>query len=268
VAREFNLSWAASMAPDNVIVAGRWWRKDAPTGREFSVEQELAQTLGIHLGDQLRFRVAGQDIEARVSSLRKVNWDSFNVNFFVLMPPGVLDRYPASYISAFYIPPQQRGLPDKLVAAYPNITIIDTSAVIDQVRAIIARVSRAIEYIFVFTVAAGLVVLYAAVQSTLDERARENAVLRALGATRRHLQSRLVIEFVILGLVAGISAAAAASVSGYLLAERVFHLSYWPSVWLWVAGGLSGILGITLAGYGSARAVLRRSPLQSLRDSR
>jgi len=263
VAREFNLSWTGRLAPDNRISAGSWADTERRGG--LSVEEGLAETLGIGLGDTLVFRVAEQTFSAPVTSLRTVEWDSFRVNFFVLFPPGVLDGMPATWITSFHLAENDRALLGDLVQRFPSVTIIDVEAVMTQVRSIIERVSLAVEYVFLFTLLAGLVVLYAAIQSTQDERLYEGAVLRTLGARRRVLLQGLAAEFLTLGLLAGLLAALAASAVGYVLAAHVFHLAYHFNPWLWLAGALGGTLGVGIAGVAGTRAVLRQPPLRVLR---
>lgn len=263
--REFNLSWAAQPQVDNKIVAGQWWGDKGAAQHWFSVEEGIAKTLGVKLGDRLRYDIAGQSLEAEVTNLRSVQWDSFRANFFVLAPPGVMEGFPASYMSSFYVPADQAGQLDALVQRFPNLTVIDVSAILNQVRNIIERVAMAVEYVFLFTLAAGLVVLYAAIQSTLDERLRENAILRALGAQRRRLWSSLAAEFVTLGGIAGLLAAFLASVLGLALARQVLELDYVGNPWVWVLGLVVGGLGVGLAGTLGTRQVIKSPPLAVLR---
>jgi putative ABC transport system permease protein len=230
------------------------------------VEEGIAKTLGIKLGERLTYDIAGAQVTAPVTSLRSVEWDSFRANFFVVAPPGVLERFPASYITSFYLPADRAGGLDALVKRFPNLTVIDVSAVMDQVRGIIERVSLAVQYVFLFTLAAGLTVLYAAIQSTLDERLHENAVLRALGAKKRRLWWGLAAEFATLGALAGLLAAVLASGLGFALARWVLELDYLGNPWLWLLGLLGGGLGVGLAGTWGARRVVRSPPLVVLRQ--
>jgi putative ABC transport system permease protein len=266
VEREFNLSWASKLQIDNAIVAGRWWGQAAHGEQLFSVEEGIARTLGIKLGDRLTYSIAGEKFTAEVDNLRSVKWDSFRANFFVLTPPGTLDAYPASYITSFYLPPDSTALLDSLVRQFPNLTVINIAALMDQIRQIIERVSLAVEYVFAFTLAAGLVVMVAAIQSTLDVRLRENAVLRALGARRRRLWVSLAAEFVTLGGLAGLLAALLASVLGYVIASQVLGLEYVINPWLWVTGLLVGGLGVGLAGIVGTRKVVNSPPLKVLQE--
>ncbi|HEC20097.1 MAG TPA: FtsX-like permease family protein [Gammaproteobacteria bacterium] len=265
VRREFNLSWADRLQADNRIVQGRWWGKDAGAIHELSVEEGLAKTLGIALGDRLTFRIAGETFSATVSSLRSVQWDSFRANFFVLAPPGALDGYPVSYITSFFLPQGKAELLNRLLKAFPNLTVIDIDAIMQQVRQIIARVSLAVEFVFLFTLAAGLLVMAAAIQSTLDVRHHENAVLRALGARRRRLRQSLMVEFVSLGALAGVVAALFANGLGEMVARQVLEMEYVFNPWLWLVGLLAGGLGVGLAGLLGTRQVLNSPPLAVLR---
>ena len=263
VRREFNLSWNARLPEGNQLAGGRWWSGAA--GGEWSVEQGLAETLGIGLGDRLVFSVAGQRVDGRVSSLRTVAWDSFNVNFFVLGPPGVLEAYPASYITSFHLAPEAQPLLAELVRQFPNVTVIDVDALMVRVRDIMDRVSHAVEFVFAFTLAAGLAVLFATVQASRDERLREAAVLRTLGARRRHILGALVVEFAVLGTLAGLLAATAAAVLGAVLASVVFDFGYDLNGWVWLVGAVGGALGVGVAGLAGTHRVLVQPPLWTLR---
>ena len=266
VAREFNLSWADALQDDNRIVAGRWWNADDRGQGVASVEVGLAEELGIALGDTLRFQIAGQEVEAKVMSLRSVEWDSFRANFFVVFPSGVLENYPATWITSFYLPPDRKPVLAELVRHYPSITILDVEALMTKVREIVDRVIAAVEYVFLFTLAAGLVVLYAAIQATQDERRFESAVLRTLGAQRKVVRRSLLAEFATLGLLAGVLAAAAATLLSYVLAEQVFDFTYQWNPWIWLLGVGVGALGVGLVGLLGARSALNQPPWRALRE--
>jgi putative ABC transport system permease protein len=271
VQREFNLTWGERMAADNQIVAGAWWDPQRPTTPggeapgEWSVEEGLAQELGIRLHDRLVFDVAGQAVAGRVTSLRRVQWDSFHPNFFVIAPPGLLDPSQASYITAFHLPADAPELPVRLVERFPNVTDIDVDSLMQRVRLIIERVMLSVEFVSLFTLLAGLIVLYAAIQASLDERLRESAILRTLGAVKRQIRTALAAEFLTLGLLAGLLATLAATLAGAVLARQLFELAYTGSPWLWLVGLLTGGLGLGAAGLWGARSVLREPPLNSLR---
>ena len=266
VGREFNLSWMQMLPQDNQIVAGRWQGGEAGGEYALSVEDGIAQTLGLALGDHLTYSIAGQAFTGVVTSLRKVDWDSFRANFFVIAEPGALEHHPASYITSFYLPETQQDFLQGLVRTFPAVSVIDVAAIMTQVRNIIERVTLAVEYIFLFTLAAGFMVLYAAIQATQQERLQEGAILRALGASRAQLLAGVSAEFALLGLLAGIVAASAASVTGYVLAERLFHLPYQFNPWLWLLGPGLGALAVAVAGAWGNLSVLRRAPLQVLRE--
>lgn len=265
VEREFNLSWAAQLQDDNRIATGRWWRAEDHGQPRVSVEQGLAERLGIGLHDTLRFRIAGQLLEARVTSLRSVEWDSFRANFFILFPPRVIEDYPATWITSFYLSKPQKPLLIDLVHAFPSVTVLDVEALLSKVREIMDRVVMAVEYVFLFTLLAGLVVLYAAIQATQDERIFESAILRTLGAHSGIIVKSLLAEFAVLGLLAGLLAALAATLLGYGLAEHVFELPYDPNWLIWLLGSVLGMLGVGAAGLLGVRSVFKQPPLQSLR---
>ncbi|HXH02107.1 MAG TPA: FtsX-like permease family protein [Candidatus Competibacteraceae bacterium] len=266
VEREFNLSWAEALQEDNKIVAGRWWRAQDRGQPRVSVEQGLAETLGIRLGDELRFNIVGQTLGATVTSLRTVQWDSFRVNFFVIFPPGVIENQPATWITSFYLDKARKPLLAELVRAFPSVTVLDVDALMGKVREIMERVTLAVEYVFLFTVLAGLTVLYAAIQATQDERRFEAAMLRTLGAQRRVVRASLLAEFALLGLLAGMLAAAAASALGYVLATQVFDFPYRFNAGIWLLGAAVGLLGVGAAGWLGARRVLEQPPLRTLRE--
>lgn len=260
--REFNLSWADALPPDNQVVSGRWFKAGDGT---LSVEEGIAKTLGIHLGDILSYGVAGNEFSAKVTSLRKVDWDSFRVNFFVIAAPGLLERYPTSYITAFYLAPGDERVLDRMVKAFPNLTVIDVAAVMAEVRRVMERVRTAVEFVFLFTLLAGLTVLYAAVAASRDERRFEAAMFRVLGASRRQLLAAQVAEFAGIGLLAGVVAALGSSMLGWALAEKVFHLPYVFNPWLWLVSLMAGTLGVAGAGWWATRRIADRPPLETLR---
>lgn len=265
VEREFNLSWGERPPSDNRIVAGQWWPAGGGGTPVLSVEEGIAQTLGIRLGDLLTYDVAGTAFEAKVANLRKVEWDSFRVNFFVIASPGLLERFPASYITAFYLPPARAQVLHELVRAYPSVLVVDVTAIMEQVQRTMDQVTRAVEFVFLFTLAAGVVVLYAAIVSSQDERLREAAILRTLGGRRRQLLAAQAAEFLALGAMAGLFAAGGASALGWVLAEFVLKLPYAFNPWIWPAGIAAGALGVAAAGLLGTRRVLDYPPIAALR---
>jgi putative ABC transport system permease protein len=265
-AREFNLSYADRPQDDNAIIAGEWWTSDAAPP-QFSVEQGIAETLGIGLGDELAFWVSGREVRAPVTSLREVQWDSFNVNFFVIASPALLGDEPSTYITSIYLPRDKESLIPELVRSFPSVTLIDVVALLEQVRAIISRGALAVEYVFLFTLAAGLLVMYAGIHASLEERRAEHGILRTLGAGRGQLLGSLAVEFTLAGLLAGIIATLAAELTGFVLARQVFDLALTFNPWLWIGGVFGSALLIGLAGTLATYPLVVRPPLQTLRQA-
>ncbi len=265
--REFNLSWASIMQPDNVIVAGRWFT-DGDRGRPVvSVEEGIAQALGMKLGDKLAYDMAGARLEVQIESLRKVEWDSFRVNFFVVAPPGVLEDYPASWVTSFHLAQARAPLMDELVREFPNLLVIDVAAILAQVQRMMDHVVRAVEFVFLFSLAAGLLVLFAAVSATHDERRFDAAVMRTLGASGRQLRAVQIAEFLFIGALAGLLAAIGATSVGWVLALEVLNVSFRVNPAVWVVGLVAGALGVTIAGTLGTARVLRTPPMQVFRAS-
>jgi putative ABC transport system permease protein len=264
VEREFNLSFVEQPPAHNRIVAGKWF---APDAREISVEEGIAKTLGWSLGDELEFTVGSDSFRARITSLRALRWDSMKVNFFVIAPPRLLEEFPASYISAFRLAPGGERIVNELSSRYPNLTVVDVSAAMRQAQAVIDQVIAAVQFVFLFALGAGLLVLYSALVATEDERRREAAVMRVHGASRRQVTGSQRVEFLAMGALAGLLATAGAAAIGQLLARRVFELDLPPSPELWLAGPVSGLLLLSLNAWLSARKVLRASPALTLRDT-
>jgi putative ABC transport system permease protein len=266
VDREFNLSWAERMQPDNRIVAGRWWVAGGDVHDQLSVEDGIAQTLGLKLGDRLTYDVAGRNFEATISSLRKVEWDTFKANFFVIAPPQLLRGYPVSYMTSLYVPPGQAAVLNQLVREFSNLVVVDVAQIMAQVQKMMDQVASAVRFVFLFTLAAGLVVLYTAIASTRDERAFEAAIMRTLGASRRQIAATQFAEFAFMGALAGLLAAAGASALGYVLALKVLNVPYVGDPWIWLIGVGAGGAGIAAAGMLGTRRVLATPPMLVLRD--
>ncbi|MBW7833365.1 MAG: ABC transporter permease [Simplicispira suum] len=263
VEREFNLSNSAVQPPHNLVVAGEW--KEGESGA-ISVEDGLAKTLGLKLGDTLRFDMGGVQSEARITSLRKVDWGSLHANFFVMYPVDAMPDVAITYLAA-YRAPETPGFDNALVRRFPNVTNVDMGATLAQIQGVLDQVIRAVEFLFAFTLAAGLVVLFAAVTATREERAREFAIMRALGAGSRLLRQVQRAELAGVGLLAGLLASSAAVAVGWALARYVFGFTWAPSPWVPLAGSVAGALLALLAGWWGLRDVLARPVVETLRSA-
>ena len=263
VDREFNLSHSQTLPEHNTVVAGKW--TDNEKGA-LSVEEGLATTLGLKLGDTMRFDLGGLNVEGKITSLRKVDWSSMRVNFFVLFPTSSVPDAPVSYIAAFRAPTTP-GFDNAMSRDFPNITSIDVSASIAQIQGVLDQVIRAVEFLFGFTLAAGLVVLFAAVSATRESRAREFAVMRALGAGSKLLEQVQRAELLGVGALAGVLASLAAIAVSWALARWVFEFAWSPSPLVPLAGGVAGALLALAAGWWGLREVLTRPVVQTLRQA-
>jgi len=265
--REANLSWSAELSASNDIVDGAWWDADYSGPPLVSIEEEAAANTGVSIGDRLNFFVAGREVEAEIASVRKVNWDSFQPNFFMVLSPGALDDMPTTYISSMRIADEEKPMLIDLMRAHPSISVIDLGAILQQVRGIIEKASLAVQAVFVFTLAAGIAVLFAAVQSTIDERRFESAMLRALGARRRTVFAGVMAEFAALGAAAGILASAGASVLAAIVAVQLFQLPYVFNPVIWFAGVGAGIVVVCVSGFFAARGAVNAAPVDVLRGA-
>jgi putative ABC transport system permease protein len=263
--REANLSWAAELSTSNEIVDGEWWPADYAGRPLASIEEEAAMNAGLSIGDVLTFFVAGREVEAEIGSIRKINWDSFQPNFFIVLSPGALDGMPTTYISSMRIEEDKQPMLIDLMRRHPAVSVIDLGAILEQVRGIIDKASLAVQAVFVFTLAAGIAVLFAAVQSTIDERRFESAMLRALGARRRTVFAGVMAEFAALGAAAGVLASAGASILAALVATRLFELPYAFNPLIWIAGVAAGILVVCVSGFFAARGAVNAVPVEVLR---
>jgi putative ABC transport system permease protein len=264
--REFNLSTMPEPPAQNKIVQGSWY-SDAPGTAEASVEEGLARTLRLKLGDTMRFDIAGSPVEAKITSLRKLEWGSMRVNFFVIINPAAMAETPQTWITSFHLPKQSAGTGNALSRDFPNLTVVDVGSVLRQIQAVLDQVIQAVEFLFGFTLVSGVLVLYAALMGSQDERTREAGLLRALGATRRQLSQAQLIEFLLVGSLAGLLAASGAAAMGWGLATYQFKFDWAFTPGVWLAGLAAGSLCAIAGGWLGLRNVLRQPPLQTLREA-
>jgi putative ABC transport system permease protein len=263
--RELNLSWAEDLPPHNRITAGQWWTAQN-RAHSVSVESKLAERLHIRLGDELQFLQGANTFSARVSSLREVDWDRMEPTFYMLFTPEQLWDYPKTYMTSFYLDPAQQSLMQDWSRAFPQAIVLDLQAVISQIRSIMTRVAQALNGVLALVLLGSVLVLVSTVQHSLAERQHDNAVLRALGASRPLLQRALLLEFAALGLIAGLLASVFAQIVLLALQHWVFDLPLVLSPQLWWPAPILGAIAIAALGVISAGKSLRSSPLQVLRQ--
>jgi len=266
VQRDLSLTWAADLPEGNELTAGQWWSAQPPQGVPgVSVEAKVAESLKLKLGDHLVFTVAGVNREAQVTSLRSINWDNFQPNFFMIFQPGTLQDLPTTYLTSFYLAPGHDTQIIELSRSFPAVTILPIDALLEQLRSILAQVTIAIEYVLLFVLAAGMTVLFSGLQSTLDERIRQGALLRALGAERQLLIKARRIEFGLLGATSGLLAALGAELVSLVLYRYAFDLPWHPHPWLLMLPVLGAVM-VGGAGVFGTRRALNASPLTVLRE--
>jgi putative ABC transport system permease protein len=263
--REFNLSTMTELPAQNQVTSGKW--SMGGSAGEASVEEGIAKTLGLKLGDTMRFDIAGSPVEAKVTSLRKLEWGSMRVNFFVIINPAVMADTPQTWITSYHLPKDALAAGNALSREFPNLTIIDVGGILRQVQSVLDQVIQAVEFLFAFTLVSGVLVLYAALMGSQDERRREAGLLRALGATRRQLSQAQLIEFMLVGGLGGLLAATGAGLMGWGLATYQFKFAWTFSPWVWLAGLLAGALCAVIGGWLGLRNVLNHPPLQTLREA-
>ncbi len=266
--REYNLTYTDTMPKNNELVAGEWWDMETEAdGKYLSLEHEWAEFMDYKIGDTLTFNVAGEEVTGEVKNLRKVDWESFEVNFFSVGSPALLRELPATFVTSFHLDRDFSATTSGWARDFPGIATFDVGAMIERVKRLMDRAALAVEYVFMFTLLAGGVVLLAAVQSSQGERIRESAILRALGASHQQVRTAVVTEFAILGAIAGLLAALFATVVAWAISHYVLELPYIFNPMMWVIGVLSGTIGISIAGYLATRHVLRTPPLVALRNN-
>lgn len=263
--REQNITWTDELGADNRIIAGQWFTA-ADRGRPLvSLSTEFAESLGVAIGDPMVFDVAGERFEVRLASIRKVKWDSFQPNFFIVFAPGVLDGAAGTWMTSAYVDREGRRMIAPLVKRFPSVSVFDMEQLLGQVRGVIDKAALAVQSVFAFTLFAGLTVLLAAVQASRDERRYESAMLRTLGASRATVREGVLAEFILLGLISGLIAAGGASVAGWWLASEALELPWEFSPWVWVVGLLGGAVLVSVSGWLATRSVIFRPPLATLR---
>jgi putative ABC transport system permease protein len=263
--REQNLTWATEPGADNRIIAGEWWTA-ADYGKPLvSLATEMQDSLGINVGDSLSFDIAGEPFDVKVASIRKVKWDSFQPNFFVVFAPGVLEKTAGTYITSANLKAGDARSLSLLAKRFPSVSIFDIDDLLTQVRSVLDKAVLAVQSVFIFTVFAGLTVLLAAVQSSRDERRYESAMLRTLGARRATVLQGVLSEFTMLGLLSGLLAAIGASVAAYFIDTRVLQLHYTFDWWIGVEGLFGGALLVATTGWLATRSVVNQPPLKTLR---
>jgi len=260
---QVNVSWIDQLPPANDVIEGRFW---SPDGRgEISVAQRWAERVGVSLGDRMTFDSGARQFTAEVTNIRDVEWNSFNVNFFLLLTPEAGEFLPHQYVASFYLPPASGERLDQLARSLPNASVLDVGALIQRVFEIIDQVSRAAQVVFAFTLVAGLVVLLAALEATRDQRRAEAALIRALGADNRTVRRGLVIEYTVMAVIAAALATLGAAVTGWLLARELFGFAYQPGFTLFALGFTASAALIVGAGWLGNRSVLRTPPIRILR---
>jgi putative ABC transport system permease protein len=265
--RDQNITWAEQLGRDNEITAGRWFTPE-DTGKPLvSVSTEYAQELNLKLGDTLQFDVAGETQSAQVSSIRRVKWDSFQPNFFLMFAPGLLEGAQGTWMTAAHLDASNPKTVGDLVRRFPSVSVFNVDDLLGQVRSVIDKALAAVQSVFLFTLMAGLVVLVAAVQASREERRFESAILRTLGANRSTVLKGLLAEFAALGILSGALAAAGASIAGAFIAKRVLQIPYSPDPWVWFYGLVGGGLLVCFAGWLVTRSVVNQPPVLTLRNS-
>ncbi|MGI9291714.1 MAG: ABC transporter permease [Gammaproteobacteria bacterium] len=265
--RESNLTWTPELPESNRVVAGEWWPEDYDGELQLSIAADMAGQMGIKIGDEISMTVGGEEISAPVTSLRFIEWDSLSPNFYLVFSPGDVRYLPQTYLSSMFVPDDKSDVLKTLLQRYPEITLFDLEVTLAQVRDIVDKASLAIEYVFVFTLLAGIIVLLAAVQVTRDERRFESAILHTLGARRKQILQAVAAEFIALGGLAGFLAALGASFVGYSLARWVFDLSYKIDPLLWLTGLLGGAIVVGITGTLATRKAVNEPPVRVLRNT-
>jgi putative ABC transport system permease protein len=263
--RETNLTWSFGIPEGNELVAGQWWDEDT-TEKLVSVEREFAERMQVEVGDSMSFLVGALPLDVTVASIRDVEWQSLQPNFWLVFPPKVLEAYPATFMTSFVLDAEDKRFLNEFIRQFPTVTVIEVDVVIEQIRSIVDQVSAAIEWVLGAILVAGALVLIAGVQASVDARMQESAILRALGASRRLILGGLLIEFSAMGLFAGVLATLGAEVSVAILQVAAMDMNYLPHPMLWPLGAIVGVVLIGGLGVFSCRKVVSSPPLTVLRE--
>jgi putative ABC transport system permease protein len=263
--REQNLSWAAELGPDNRVVEGKWWGPQDYGKPLVSLATEFQESLRVKLGDTLTFDIAGETLTVTIANFRKVKWDSFQPNFFMVFAPGNLERVTGTYLTSVHFDSKQARSLASLARKYPSVSIFDIEDLLERVRSVFDKAVLAVQSVFFFTLFAGLTVMMAAVQASRDERRYESAMLRTLGASRATVLKGVLAEFTTLGLLSGLLAALGASIGGYFVATRVLEMKYGFDERVWLTGTLGGALLVAFSGWLATRSVINHPPVTTLR---
>ena len=262
-----NLTWSSSLPVDNAIVSGDWWAEDYRGEPLVSIEKELAQANGLKVGDALIFNIQGRELPARIASIRTVSWDNMKPNFYIIFSPGALADFPSTFMTSFHLDKEQKLLLNELLREFPTMTVIEVDAVIEQIQIIISQVTLAVELVLVLIMVSGAMVLLASIQASMDERFKQHAILRTLGASRRLVLGSLLIEFCALGAMAGLLATFGSELTVYGLETQIFQLEYKLNPEIWILGPLVGLILIGCLGTIATRKVVNTPPNIVLRES-
>lgn len=263
--RELNISWNNALQNNNQIIQGSWWPNETPGKPYISIEQGLAKRLNINIGDSLTFKIADQEISASISNIRSVQWDSFQPNFFIIFPDGVINQFPTTYISSFFLGLQNKPILNGLIKQFPGITILEIDDIMNQVKNIMQQVSTTIGYVMLFVLFAGVIVLAAAMQSNMDNRLQSAAIMRTLGAKKSFLRRSHLTEFILLGYLSGLLAVIGTEIISYFLYTHIFNLSFELHFMLWLVGPILASVLIVLISNFYMRDIIRISPNKILR---
>ena len=266
--RELNLSWTAELPEGNKITEGQWWGEvdSATTIAPVSLEDEIAEELGLKLGDRIIFSVGGLIFESEVVNTRTLNWANMTPNFYFLFPEGLLEEYPRTSMTSLYIPPKQKLLVNDLLRKYPTVQVIELDKIIDRIRTIVSQVTRGLEIMTLLILSCGVLVMFAAVSLSMSERLQESAILRTLGSSRRLILGIQLVEFSTLGIMAGLLAAIGAEAAVVMLQYFMFDLPFALHPWIWVTGPIAGGVLVGALGVGYSRKAVVQPPLEVLKS--